>query len=685
MSNPDKAARQARPKVYDTTPLRVRLIVLPVVALILTLVVELLSRRLSVPRLFQFIAQRPVIFLYNALLILTTLIFSELFRRRRAVLVTTAMLWLVLGVVQFVVVKDRTQPFCSVDILMIKDAFSLITVYYTWPMIILMFGSGFLVILLVIALFARMHKRHRKHHLARALAVFVFFVLLDAMIAALCVHGGVIPQRFENLVDAYNDYGFPLCFTFTFGQQGIARPESYSAESVAEVMGGIDGEAEDSGELVYPTFGEDDNIAHPNIVFVQLESFFDVNTIVGGEYSRDPTPMFNRLCQRFPSGLLYVPTIGGGTANTEFEIITGLNLDFFGAGEYPYNTILQQTTCETMAYDLKQYGYTATAMHNNSATFYSRNIVYPKLGFDRFVPLEFMQNVHYTSLGWAQDAVLTDEILTALDTTDARDVVYCIAVETHGKYAETYEPQDGDVEVLALPEEIPLAPFQNYVNALPHTDRFLEQLIRALLRFDEPTIVVAYGDHLPALELTNELLTTGSVYASRYVIWNNFGGQFTAPDIQAYRLSANLMKQLNFSGGVVARLHQSVEPDDVSEEYLSKLELLEYDMLYGDKEAFDGDYPYVETDMTMGSRPIVVTGASREYHRLLVEGENFTEFSAIAVGDQVLDTVYVDPRHIVARVDDSLDTTDFAVVQMSRDGTVELGRQSLQSSAAATN
>lgn len=660
----------AREIKTETGSVRSRLIFLPVLALVLTLVLELCNRGLSVARLFQFITQRPGYFLYNALIVLTTLVFSELFRRRRAVLATTAILWVVLGIVQYIVIKDRTQPFCSVDILMLKDAFSLITIYYTWPQIILMFAAGFGAILLVIALFSRMKRRERVN-LPRALAVFVGFVLLTAMVAALGIREGAFPRHFDSLVDAYNDYGFATCFVFTFGQHGISRPQDYSPDTVTGILDEI--AEEETADLVYPVFDEDDNLAHPNIVFVQLESFFDVGTIKGGAYSADPTPWFNRLCSRFPSGLLYVPTIGGGTANTEFEVITGLDLDFFGAGEYPYNTILQDTTCETMCYNLKDYGYEATAMHNNRATFYSRNAVYPNLGFDRFVSLEYMKDVKYTPLGWARDACLTEEILTALDTTDARDLVFCIAVESHGKYAETYEPKDGDIEVKALPEQIPLAPFQNFVNALPGTDRFLRALTLALLRFDEPTVVVAYGDHLPALELENEMLSTGSVYASRYVIWNNFGGRFEAPDLEAYRLNANLLKQLGFSGGVVTKLHQSADPGDTGEEYLSKLELLEYDMLYGDRQAFEGEYPYRRTDMRMGSRDVTVTGAVREYHRLLVTGENFTEFSKIVVGDQALDTLFIDSGHIIARTEDNMALDSFCVAQVDRDN-VELSR-----------
>ena len=507
--NAGASARKPRRIHYDHASIWSRIALLPVLALLLALLTELFNRGLSVDRLWQFVSGSPLLFLFNALIILASLTFSELFKRRRAVLAMICVGWLALGIVQYIVIKDRTQPFCSVDILMIKDAFSLITIYYTWPEIILMFSAGFALIALVVILFAWLPRRRRLNHL-KPFLVFTGFVVLCVMFSAMGVSSGALPRRFENLVDAYNGYGFATVFTFTFGQQGISRPDEYSTETVAEILRDIDGEPA-GDELVYPVFDEDDNLAHPNIVFVQLESFFDVSTIEGCALSADPTPSFNRLCRSFPSGLLYVPTVGGGTANTEFEVITGLNLDFFGAGEYPYNTILQQTPVETVNTDLRAYGYESTAMHNNSATFYSRNLVYPNMGFDRFVPLEYMLNMKYTDVGWAKDAELTGEILQALGSTDARDVVMCISVESHGKYAETYEPSQGDVEVLELPEKIPLAPFQNFVNTLPATDAFLGGLIRALVRFDEPTIVVAYGDHLPAIELESEMLTTGSI------------------------------------------------------------------------------------------------------------------------------------------------------------------------------
>lgn len=654
---------------YENDRPLLRMIGLPLLAMGLMLFVELMNRNLNLSRLIQYIVQHPFYPFYNYLIILTTLVFSELFFRRRAVLVTTSIVWMVLGIVQFLVVKYRTQPFCSVDVLMLKDAFSLITIYFSWPQIILMFAGGFAVAILAVMLFARMARR-RQFNRAIAAIWFVGMVCVCACVGTLSVRYGLLPQRFDDLVTAYQNYGFATCFTLTFGQQGISKPDSYSSDSVTEILKEIDSPASDDSSPQYPTFDESDNLDQPNIIFLQLESFFDVNTIIGGSYSKDPTPNFNRLCQYWPSGELYVPTIGGGTANTEFEVLSGMNLDFFGAGEYPYNTVLQENTCETVCYDLKDYGYTTTAMHNNTGTFYSRNKVYTRLGFDRFVSLEYMQDVNYTPLGWAEDSVLADEILRALRSTSGRDMIFTISVESHGKYAETYTYEEGDVEVYSLPDAIPLAPFQNFINILSGTDDFLGTLLPQLAWFEEPVVLVVYGDHLPALELTSDMLTTGNIYASRYVIWNNFGKHFDAPDLQSYRLSANVLEQLGFSGGVITKYHQAADPTDTSDEYLDRLEMLEYDILYGDQEVYNGTSPYQPTAMTMGSVPIVIEDADLRYGRLLITGKNFTEYSKVIIGNEIVDTGYIDSGHIIVLTDDLPAFENFTVGQVNKNNTI---------------
>lgn len=667
----EKAPAREKRRKYDHSDGRKRVFLLPLMALVLALIVEGFNRG-SVVKLFQYVTGHPVYFLYNVLIILTTLTFSELFKHRKSVLYTTCVAWISLGVACYLVVRERTQPFTSMDVLMLKDAITLTTIYYTWPEIILMFGGIFLAVVLVIWMITRMPKRRHVNY-TLSLSIFCGMLTLCFCLCTLGVYFGYYPRYFDNLVDAYDKYGFATCFAFTFGDMGVAKPSEYSTETVTDILDEIDGaEPQPTQSPERHVFGKEDDLDRPNVIYVQLESLFDVNTIIGSEYAEDPTPNFNRLSREYPSGELYVPSIGGGTANTEFEMLSGMNLDFFGAGEYPYNTILQETTCETIAYDLLEQGYSTTAMHNHNGKFYSRNEVYGRLGFQHYVSLEYMPYVTYTPIGWAEDIVLSDEIMKALNASEERDFIMAITVESHGKYEENYVYQEGDPQILALPEQINESRFANYLRLIHQTDAFLGDLIEKLEYFDEPVVCVIYGDHLPALDLTADILTTNNLYASRYIIWNNYGAEFEADDLQAYQVGASLLKQLGISGGVITKYHQSADTTDPA--YLDKLEMLEYDLLYGDQSGYpNGENPYPALDIQMGCVPIEITSVSNQYGRVLVNGKNFTEYSNILIDGTAYPTAFVSSAQIVAIVPRTTPVTSVCVAQITSDG-VELSR-----------
>lgn len=172
-----------------------------------------------------------------------------------------------------------------------------------------------------------------------------------------------------------------------------------------------------------------EKVKKPNIIFVQLESHFDVTQVKGLKFNKDPLENFHKYMKQYSSGQLSMPSYGAGTANSEFELITGMNLDHFGAAEYPYKTVLQDTTTESMATVLKQYGYKAHAIHDNSASFYDRDLVFSQLGFDTFTTKESMNIRKWTENGWAKDGILTGYIMDSLNSTKNQDYVYCISVQ----------------------------------------------------------------------------------------------------------------------------------------------------------------------------------------------------------------------------------------------------------------
>ena len=314
-------------------------------------------------------------------------------------------------------------------------------------------------------------------------------------------------------------------------------------------------------------------------------------------------------------------------------------------------------------------------MHNYTGTFYGRNTVYAQLGFDRFVPQEYMNGLTYNALGWARDSVLVSETMQALTTTPGRDFVFTVTVQSHGKYPTEAEKVEGDIKVLSAPETVDAAALTYYVNELSQVDAFIGALIDELEDFDEPTVLVLYGDHLPALNIEADELSTGDLYQTTYVLWNNFGLDLQGGDLQAFQLSAYVLGQLNIHSGILTRFHQNFAPDCEEEDYLSFLRVLEYDMLYGDHNIYGGDSPYQPTELQLGTEPIVCESFTYDpaTATISVYGQNFTTYSDIIVDGERKNAVFADETRLIARANGVTENSLVCVGQFTREGD-ELGR-----------
>lgn len=597
--------------------------------------VELCSRR-SVTGLCLFFLREPIVFLYNAWIIAATVSVCLLFKRRIFVRSVLLLLWAAVGVTDFILLSFRTTPFTAVDLTLLKDAFTIANRYLSLTGVILIAAGIVAAFALCIYLFRKAKKEEEpmdyKIRIPFCLCVAaVCLVLTNAGMAA-----GLLDRNFGNLAEAFHDNGLPYCFMNSVLNTGVEKPDNYSAETMEEFLEEFEEEGRELNEM-------------PNIIFLQLESFFDVKYIENASFSQDPVPFFTQLRENYPSGFLEVPSIGAGTANTEFECLTGMNLDFFGPGEYPYKTILKERTCESLAYILKDMGYTTSAIHNNDGTFYDRHAVFPNLGFDRYLSLEYMTRIEVNELNWTKDKVLTGQIMKVLSKTKEKDFIYAISVQGHGAYPE--EPLISDKKLdVKLPEELSEYYYQYlyYVHQLSEMDRFIKELVLNLSACREKVILVLYGDHLPSLGLSEELLKNGNAYQTEYVIWNNFGLSAENMDLQSYQLSSRVLQLLGAEGGIMPKYHELRRND---EDYLEGMQLLMYDMLYGDMEVYEGENPYEPTNMQMGIEPIRIQDVyvkeallTKDEPLLYVEGQNFTKHSRIIINGETAETIYLTDR-----------------------------------------
>ena len=590
--------------------------------------IEILCRR-SLLLAIVFLFTSPFYFLVGWSIVFATLTIALFIPKRKFAYILISTLWFALGVTNCVLVLVRTAPFEAVDLSILRTGLGIITIYMEIWQIVLV-GAAILGAVAALVVCAIRMKRS-KISFREALIAFLSGAAITAALiipANLC---DVYPGSFPNLTDAYDEYGFVYCFSCSIFDRGVDKPDDYDEERIKELVQMLDDARPTSVSKT------------PNIIFLQLESFIDVSRLLDVRFldekgnAVDPTPYFTSLKAEYGSGLLRVPTIGAGTANTEFEMITGMSHHDFGTGEYPYKSFLQKRACESLPFLLREYGYTSHAIHNHTGTFYERNVAYASLGFDSFIPLEYMQGVEYNSLGWAKDSVLTDQILNALSSTESSDLVLTISVQGHGKYKKDDDPLYTAVSDRV--DESVLDSLTYYVGQLAEMDLFLRDLTDALSALDEDTVLVMYGDHLPSLGLTGEDLSEGDMYQTDYVIWTNYGIEYQDRDLASYQLAAYALLGAEVSTGHIFRLHQAMLTDGHLD-YSAELQLLEYDLLDGDCYAYAGENPFEPTDMQFGVLPITVSSVTRRGDGFTVFGENFTEYSIVYLNGRKCKTAF---------------------------------------------
>ena len=401
-------------------------------SLLINLLIEVCSRR-SLVQALQYLFNSPKVFLYNSLIILLTFSIIFLVKRRVFLFKVLTTIWLGFGVTNGIILSNRVTPFTAIDFALLKSCLSIMNNYLNKLQLVLIIAALVLLVVFFIHSFLYAPKFKGKINYLKNSCCILAFIGCFYLVTEVAIKTNVVATYFGNIAFAYLDYGFPYCFSNTVINTGIDKPTNYSEETIDNILSSDPKEAADNKDSILLANGgvSDSKIASsvstPNIIFLQLESFFDPTLVKGVTCSSDPIPNFRKLSEEYSSGYLNVPSVGAGTANTEFEIISGMSLDFFGPGEYPYKTILKKTTCESVNYDLKSLGYSTHAIHNNKGTFYSRNKVFPMLGFDSFTSVEFMADTSETTpMGWQKDDILTNEIMDALNSSQGQDFVYTI-------------------------------------------------------------------------------------------------------------------------------------------------------------------------------------------------------------------------------------------------------------------
>ena len=601
---------------------RFSLIFHALLACIINFVIEAISRH-SVVAAWDYMTGTPLVFLYNAFMIFVTFSIVYLFKRRIFVRMIIGAIWVILGIANGYILLKRVTPFNAQDLKIAGDGIALINNYCNGFEVVVIAVGAVALLIWLISMWRRGGQYAGKiHHIAALIGIIVCGVLYT-FVTNIAIDKRVVSTYFGNIAFAYEDYGLPYCFSASLFNTGISEPNGYTKKAMAKI--------DKDGELnQMATSRSSDEL--PNIIVVQLESYFDVANAEFFTTSEDVCPNLHNLYQNYSNGYFKVPSVGAGTANTEFEVLTGMNLRYFGPGEYPYKTYSKKHPTESAATALASLGYGTHALHDNTGNFYSRANVFNNMGFDTFTSKEFMNVLQTTENGWAKDEILTQHIMEAMDTTKQEDFVFTVSVQGHGNYPETQVIENPKIKVEGIEDEALKNKWEYYVNQVYEMDQFVGDLIKAVEERNEPSVVVFYGDHLPTMGLKAEDLKSRYLYNTNYVIWDNIGLQKDDKNIPAYQLMSEVLNRLDIHSGTVFNYHQQRKG---TKNYLSDLELLQYDILYGKQYVYNGKAPITEGHMVMGIRNVSLSSIVPQLNSgYSLYGENFTKYSRVYVNGE---------------------------------------------------
>lgn len=621
--------------------------------------IEAISRH-SLREAAIFLDVRTKVYFYNVFLIWLSTLVVFLVRRRLFMRLLLTAFWLLLGVINGMLLANRVTPFTGPDLKLLKEGLGIFNKYLSPTLAITAIAAVVaLMIFLVMAIFKAPKykgKMHYKWYLLGILGAGLAF----AGTTKLLMERRILSTYFGNIASAYEDYGYPYCLAVTIFDTGVDKPNGYSEELIDGIMEKVRAER-------HPEETE-----MPNIVVIQLESFFDPTKVRFLNFSEDPIPYFRKLMREYSSGYFTVPSVGAGTANTEFETLTGMSMRYFGAGEYPYKGVLQDSTCESIANVLSGIGYSTHAIHNNEANFYSRRRVYSKLGFGSFTSEEYMDTQDdVNELGWMRDENLIECITDALDSSDNQDLVFTVSVQGHGAYPEEPVLENPRITVSGAKSDESNCMWEYYANQIYEMDQFIKQLVATLEQRGEPTVLFLYGDHLPTMGLVELDLYNYSLFQTQYVMWDNLGLDRETKNLYAYQAMAEVLDDLKIHEGTLFRYHQSAAGD---EEYQLNLQTLQYDMLYGKQYVYEQSNPFSATVLRLGVKAIrlnriEMVGQDMYY----IYGENFTQSSKLRIDGELVDnTEFLDDRTLFVREAD-LSSGDWVdVAQQSNSSTAKV-------------
>ena len=329
--------------------------------------------------------------------------------------------------------------------------------------------------------------------------------------------------------------GFLLNFTTAIRYSFVSEPDGYDADKVAQTARSYRSQSvTDAGELP------------ENLIFIMNESFADLTAAFPNlELSEDPLAFYHSLTKNTVKGTMISPVTGGGTANVEFEYLTGDSLAFLPSSTVAYQLYLYDG-CPSLVSQAKDLGYHTIAFHPYLSSGWNRTSVYPWLGFDEVHFQEDVQDPQYIR-NYVSDLSDYEQLFRWTEESDGPTMIFNVTMQNHSGYSQGWNNLSGDVTVTggAKPSSITT----QYFSLMKESDQAIQALVEHYSQVEEKTLIVFFGDHQPPLGNTFFETLYGKklderdpeevqqAYETPFFIWANYD----IPEQDDLRISSNYL------------------------------------------------------------------------------------------------------------------------------------------------
>lgn len=498
----------------------------------------------------------PSNFILNCLFysLLYLMIFTISGSKRLPFLIVNPILFLI-AFINHYVKKFKGTPFVPMDLFSANTAANVTSSYSFTLDYQVILSTVLLIFTLIIATKIKTKKKTIfKKIITRMIAgILSFGILISYYTSDFLADAGLKPFFFNQKV-AYETSGVALNFWMNTKYLIVNKPTGYDPNEIKQIVFNTIIEESDETTIVTPPEKK------PNIICIMNESLSDLSILGDLKTNKDYMPYLRNLITNTVKGNLYVPVIGGGTSNVEYEFLTGASTTFIPSAANVY-TLYLKDKAYSLTSNLKKQSYNATAFHPYNKTNWNRVNVYDNMEFDTFISIETLSineelltegtSIFYRN--YISDSYNYKELIKMYEQREKNKPFYIfnITMQNHGGYNRKHA--DFKEEIYLIDKQgnprMDYPETNQYLSLIYESDKAFKELIEYFEKEDEPTIICMFGDHQPSIEdelieeLRNSTGTKSTLqktqdrYVTPFYIWANYDIQ----EQQIDKLSVNYL------------------------------------------------------------------------------------------------------------------------------------------------